>query len=108
MKSMRSAQSFRLGRSESGLERPRCEETTHLLEEQVTPSWLVFAVLVLSSAAVMPSLQRAQAGMSDGYMSSPGPPEQPDSKVRFSKTSREEVSLYGTPKEEMGPVNSSR
>ena len=38
MKSMRSAQSFRLGRSESGLERPGCEETTHLLEEQVTPT----------------------------------------------------------------------
>ena len=46
--------------------------------------------------------------MSDGYVSSPNQPEIPDSKVRFSTQSREEVSLYGTPKEEMGPVNSSR
>ena len=82
MKSNKRSQSFRLGRSESGLERPRSEETRHLLENQ---------------------------GMSDGYTSSsPNQPDMPDNKVRFSTQSREEVSLYGTPKEEMGPVNSSR
>ena len=63
--------------------------------------------------------------MSDGNLSSPTRtshpttgsttgsstyPEVGDTKVRFTTTSREEVSLYGTPKEEMGPgnVNSSR
>ena len=53
-----------------------------------------------------------QAGMSDGYLSSPTHPSStyPDTKVRFTTNSREEVSLYGTPKEELGPtnVNSSR
>ena len=52
--------------------------------------------------------------MSDGNLSSPpGPtpyPEVADPRVRFTTHSREEVSLYGTPKEELGPtnVNSSR
>ena len=52
--------------------------------------------------------------MSDGNLSSPpGPtpcPEVGDTRVRFTTHSREEVSLYGTPKEELGPgnVNSSR
>ena len=37
-------------------------------------------------------------------------PEVGDTKVRFTTHSREEVSVYGTPKEELGPanVNSSR
>ena len=49
--------------------------------------------------------------MSEGSLSSPSHPIPcPDSKVRFTTHSREEVSLYGTPKEELGPtnVNSSR
>ena len=50
--------------------------------------------------------------MSDGNLSSPTtcPEVVPDTKVRFTTHSREEVSVYGTPKEELGPanVNSSR
>lgn len=58
--------------------------------------------------------------MSDGSLSSPNhsvmePTPAPatigasDSRVRFTTLAREEVSLYGTPKEEIMPnVNSSR
>ena len=65
-----------------------------------------------------------KVGMSDGNLSSPPRtchptttttttttyPEVGDTKVRFTTNSREEVSVYGTPKEELGPgnVNSSR